>query len=98
MPAKITIIGLGPGGAGMLTVEAREALAAAREVWVRTARHPAVEELPDLAWRPMNFLLRDAGRFLGRVYGDCGQVLRLAERPQGVSTPCRATRWWARPR
>ena len=42
----ITVIGLGPGDAALLTVEARDALAAAPEVWLRTARHPTTAGLP----------------------------------------------------
>ncbi len=41
----ITIIGLGPAGAGGLSVAAREALRAAPLLFVRTARHPAVGDL-----------------------------------------------------
>ncbi|HYM15121.1 MAG TPA: MazG family protein [Dehalococcoidia bacterium] len=44
---RLTIAGLGPGDAALLTVEARAALAAAPEVWLRTARHPAVAGLPE---------------------------------------------------
>lgn len=43
----ITIIGLGPGGAELLTREAWQALEQAQEVYLRTRQHPAVENLPD---------------------------------------------------
>lgn len=43
---KLTIVGLGPGDPGLLTVEARDVLAAAPVVWLRTARHPTVAGLP----------------------------------------------------
>jgi len=42
----ITIIGLGPGPAHLLTVEAHQRLAAASRVYLRTARHSTVAELP----------------------------------------------------
>jgi tetrapyrrole methylase family protein/MazG family protein len=42
----LTIVGLGPGDAALLTVEARDVLAAAPVVWLRTARHPTVAGLP----------------------------------------------------
>ncbi|MBI4504546.1 MAG: hypothetical protein HY691_03345, partial [Chloroflexi bacterium] len=42
----LIVVGLGPGPAAHLTAEAREVLAQAREVWLRTARHPAVAALP----------------------------------------------------
>ena len=41
---RVTIVGLGPGGADLITPQARAALEAG-PVLVRTARHPAVEEL-----------------------------------------------------
>ncbi|MGB7538329.1 MAG: nucleoside triphosphate pyrophosphohydrolase [Anaerolineales bacterium] len=84
MTGKITIIGLGPGGAGMLTVEAREALSAAREVWVRTARHPIVAELPEMAWKPMDSFYEQADDFSEVYKAIAAEVLRLAERPEGV--------------
>ncbi len=44
-PARITIVGLGPGNPEQLTVEARRVLADAPEVWFRTLRHPTLEDL-----------------------------------------------------
>jgi tetrapyrrole methylase family protein/MazG family protein len=84
MTAAITIVGLGPGGAGMLTVEAREALSAAREVWVRTARHPIVDELPEIAWKPMDSFYEQEDDFSEVYKAIAAEVLRLAERPEGV--------------
>jgi tetrapyrrole methylase family protein/MazG family protein len=84
MTAKITIVGLGPGGKGMLTQEAREALAAAREVRVRTARHPAVAELPELPWKPMDSFYEQEEDFSAVYRAIAGEVLRLARRPEGV--------------
>ena len=84
MTAAITIVGLGPGGAGMLTVEAREALSAAREVWVRTARHPIVDELSEIAWKPMDSFYEQADDFSEVYKAIAAEVLRLAERPEGV--------------
>ncbi len=43
----ITIVGLGPGDGRFLTREAWEILVAAETVYVRTARHPAVDDLPE---------------------------------------------------
>ena len=43
----ITIVGLGPGNGRFLTREAWEFLAAAETVYLRTARHPAVADLPE---------------------------------------------------
>ena len=43
--ARITVVGLGPAGADLVTPAARHALAVAARRFVRTARHPAVDEL-----------------------------------------------------
>jgi len=84
MAAEITIVGLGPGRAGWLTQEAREALGAAREVWVRTARHPTVAELPDIPWKPMDSFYEREEDFSAVYRAIAEEVLRLAERPEGV--------------
>ncbi len=47
MSPGITIVGLGPGGSDLWTEAARKILTSAREVWLRTARHPGVETLRD---------------------------------------------------
>jgi tetrapyrrole methylase family protein/MazG family protein len=44
----ITVVGLGPGDPGLLTVSARAALLGTTPVWFRTTRHPTVAAL-DLA-------------------------------------------------
>ncbi|CAG0946640.1 partial Nucleoside triphosphate pyrophosphohydrolase/pyrophosphatase MazG, partial [Anaerolineae bacterium] len=43
---SITILGLGHGDPRALTVEAREALESAREIYLRTRQHPTVAALP----------------------------------------------------
>lgn len=43
---SITIVGLGPGNGRTLTLEAWQLLSAAETVYLRTARHPAVTDLP----------------------------------------------------
>lgn len=45
-PHPITVVGLGPGDARHLTQAVQEVLAGAREVWLRTTRHPAAAALP----------------------------------------------------
>jgi len=42
----ITIVGLGPGDAGLITRQVWHLLSAADAVYLRTARHPVVAELP----------------------------------------------------
>src|SRR5262245_22878866 len=44
-PGRVVVIGLGPGGADLVTPAARAALSSTEHRYVRTARHPAVEEL-----------------------------------------------------
>src|SRR5207247_6769081 len=41
----ITVVGLGPGRRGLLTIDALEALRAATRLYLHTARHPAVAEI-----------------------------------------------------
>ena len=43
----IIVVGLGPGNGRFLTRAAWETLSQAKEVYLRTARHPAVADLPD---------------------------------------------------
>src|SRR5437763_428749 len=40
--SAITVVGLGPGRRGLLTIDALEALRAVTRLYLRTARHPAV--------------------------------------------------------
>ena len=42
----ITIVGLGPGDAGLITIQAWHLLSAADTIYLRTGRHPAVDGLP----------------------------------------------------
>ncbi len=81
----ITIIGLGPGDPRHLTREAWEALEAADEVWLRTARHPTVDGLPSHLTLHSFDALYDRAEDFSQVYGAIAdEVLRLGERPEGV--------------
>ncbi|TAK63983.1 MAG: hypothetical protein EPO22_06175, partial [Dehalococcoidia bacterium] len=81
----LTIVGLGPAGAELLTVEARDTLAAAAEVWLRTARHPAVAGLPQgPAYHSFDDVY-ERGASFQEVYDEiAGRLLDLAARPAGV--------------
>src|SRR4051812_49683313 len=60
----ITIVGLGPGPYRALTLEAAETLQAAGELYLRTAQHPTVAELPPtLRWTAFDDLYEQAGSF-----------------------------------
>ncbi|HJZ50464.1 MAG TPA: nucleoside triphosphate pyrophosphohydrolase [Roseiflexaceae bacterium] len=64
----ITILGLGPGDAVLLTRQAWELLHSARVLYLRTAVHPTVAELPKhLELRPFDALYESAGAF-GDIY------------------------------
>jgi len=82
---RLVIIGLGPGDASLLTVEARDALAAAAEVWLRTARHPTVAELPAGPSYQSFDEVYERGASFAEVYETIVErVLELSARPGGV--------------
>ncbi len=81
----ITIVGLGPGDASLLTTEARDLLASADEVWLRTKRHPTVSGLPNGPVYESFDAIYDAAKSFDHVYDEIVQrVLKLGRRPQGV--------------
>ena len=85
MAVGMTVVGLGPGSADLLTLEAWQVLAHAPEVYLRTKRHPTVPDLP-LGPRYQSFddLYENGGTF-AEVYEQIAQqILTLARRPQGV--------------
>lgn len=82
---SITIVGLGPGDPRHLTREAWEVLAAGREVWLRTARHPTVAHLPaHLALHSFDDLYESAEDFAQVYQAIAERVLELGRRPEGV--------------
>ena len=85
MPPSITIIGLGPGDAALLTVSARDAIAAASEVWLRTARHPTVAGLPEgPTYHSFDDIYEREPSFDAVYETIVARVLELAGRPEGV--------------
>ncbi len=82
---SITLLGLGPGDARLLTREAWELLESVPEIYLRTRQHPAVGGLPqDLAVHSFDDLYEKYDDF-GQVYSAIvEQVLELGRRPQGV--------------
>ncbi|MFQ6058407.1 MAG: nucleoside triphosphate pyrophosphohydrolase [Anaerolineae bacterium] len=85
MTRGITIVGLGPGDAAHLTLEAREILEQAQEVYLRTRRHPAVAALPPHLTVHSFDHLYEASETFAQVYQAIAeQVLALGQRPQGV--------------
>ncbi len=52
---KITVLGLGPGPYELLTEKARGLLERAPQVWLRTARHPTVQQFPaSVRWNSLD--------------------------------------------
>jgi tetrapyrrole methylase family protein/MazG family protein len=81
----ITIVGLGPGDGSLLTVEAREVLDNAEEVYLRTRRHPVVPSLPPhLALHFFDHLYEAENEFAAVYKEMAKQVIELGRRPQGV--------------
>ena len=81
----LTILGLGPGGAGQLTLEARDTLASASEVYLRTRRHPVVASLDAGPVLHSFDDLYDRADSFEAVYSEIArEVLALARRDEGV--------------
>lgn len=64
----ITIVGLGPGDGQLLTRQAWDVLAAANPLYLRTARHPAVADLPTIRPRHSFDHLYDTAEDFAQVY------------------------------
>ncbi len=81
----ITIIGLGPGDPELLTRRAWKTLENAREVYLRTARHPGVEYLPSSAAYHNFDDWYDRAADFGTLYEQiAAEVVRLGARAEGV--------------
>lgn len=82
----ITIVGLGPGGADLITRSAWNWLAGQSEVYVRTRQHPAVGELPS-SIKVISFDdYYQNGDTFEQVYEQIiAKIIELGERPEGVT-------------
>ncbi|MBI3964652.1 MAG: nucleoside triphosphate pyrophosphohydrolase [Chloroflexi bacterium] len=82
--AGLTIVGLGPGPAAMLTAAARQLLERAPRVWLRTRRHPTVDELAATARFESFDDVYDSAATLAEVYDTiAARLLALARAPGG---------------
>ena len=82
----ITIIGLGPGRAELLTREAWGILSAADEIYVRTTRHPAVIGLPDeIRIRILEPLCDSLERMDNVDDAIAARILNLAKTESGIA-------------
>lgn len=81
----IVIVGLGPGRGALLTREAWGLLQQVREVYLRTARHPAVADFPGHLRLESFDSVYDTATEFAAVYEEItSRVLRLGQRTEGV--------------
>jgi tetrapyrrole methylase family protein/MazG family protein len=74
----ITIVGLGPGDAGLITRRAWHLLATVETVYLRTGRHPAVAELPaHLTRRTFDHIYDSAEQFDEVYLNIAAEIVRL---------------------
>ncbi|HUW96305.1 MAG TPA: nucleoside triphosphate pyrophosphohydrolase [Anaerolineae bacterium] len=82
---SITILGLGPGDASLLTLEARKILQDAEEIYLRTSRHPTVASLPaHLRLHSFDCLYESEGEFSTIYEKIAAEIIQLGQRPEGV--------------
>jgi tetrapyrrole methylase family protein / MazG family protein len=79
----LTVVGLGPGNGRFLTRAAWDILSQAKVVYLRTARHPAVADLPDHVTRHSFDHVYEAAENFDTVYDTI--VVELLQRAQTES-------------
>ncbi len=85
-PAGITILGLGPGDASLLTRQAWDWLNRLDEIYLRTRQHPAVAGLPvNLTINSFDEFYTEGETFDAVYARMVAAVLELGKRPQGVT-------------
>ncbi len=81
----ITLLGLGPGQADLLTRQAWQTLATASEIYLRTRQHPAAAGLPaSLQVHSFDHLYEELVSFEAVYAQITATILALGRRPQGV--------------
>jgi tetrapyrrole methylase family protein/MazG family protein len=79
----ITIVGLGPGPLAQMSLGAWQALESAGEVFVRTARHPTVRQLPpEIQVRPFDAVYESHESF-DQVYDEIARQITELGRGEG---------------
>jgi len=82
----ITIIGLGPGDPDLLTRRAWQTLHDAPEVYLRTARHPGVGDLPHAEMYHDFDAWYDSAESFEVLYDRiAAEIVRLGARPEGIT-------------
>lgn len=85
MAPGVTVVGLGPGDPGLLTVRALRVLEERPEVHLRTRRHPALAGLPPSIRLHSFDDIYEAGEDFVSVYSEIvDRLIELARRPEGV--------------
>ena len=82
----LTIIGLGPADSGGISQRAMEALRGARRLLLRTARHPAVEQLTEsgIAFESLDTFYESAPDFATLYRQIADSVLRIASEEEAA--------------
>jgi len=81
----ITLMGLGPGAADLLTRQAWQILESVPEIYLRTRQHPAVAGFPSqLSVHSFDELYENSENFEAVYAQIVESVLKLARRPEGV--------------
>lgn len=82
---QITIVGLGPGDLKNLTIRAWEVISRTRELYVRTIRHPIVEQLPvSINVHSFDKVYEEKESYED-VYSEiCERVIDLGRRDEGI--------------
>ena len=76
---KLIIVGLGPGAWEQVTLEARDVLAAAQTVYLRTRTHPTADHLPaHLTIHSFDYLYEQEAAFQAIYQTIADELLRLA--------------------
>lgn len=74
MPNSLTIVGLGPGSFGALSLEGYRALQKADKLFLRTERHPLVKDLKDRGIKYFSFdYIYDSSLNFDQVYANIAQ-------------------------
>ncbi|MEM7330757.1 MAG: nucleoside triphosphate pyrophosphohydrolase [Chloroflexota bacterium] len=82
---KITVVGLGPGNGRYLTRSAWDLLTQSKRVYLRTAKHPTVKELPTtIAIESFDYLYETADSFEDVYETIVGRLLTIAQEEEIV--------------
>lgn len=83
--AGITILGLGPATANLITRQAWQVLETADEIYLRTEQHPAVKDFPaSLTIKSFDDLYQQFDSFEQVYQQIVEQIIALGQRPEGV--------------